>query len=187
MGLAALWGSKTFFMSRPHGAALGIALSLSIGLTICAAQQSSSELDLTRGLKQSDNRVETRHLTATTSASGVGQQGRVTLFVDVTPKPKMHVYSPEQKDAIPVALAVVDNDAIRGGTTKYPKPEKYFFAPLKETQFVYSHPFRLAHEVTLTTSTPEPVTIKGTLRYQACDDAVCYMPQNVPVLWTIKR
>jgi len=29
------------------------------------------------------------------------------------------------------------------------------------------------------------ITITGTLRYQACDDKVCYMPQSLPVSWTI--
>jgi hypothetical protein len=28
--------------------------------------------------------------------------------------------------------------------------------------------------------------IKGTLRYQACDDTICYMPKNVPVSWSIR-
>ena len=30
------------------------------------------------------------------------------------------------------------------------------------------------------------VTLAGTLRYQACDDAICYLPKSVPVSWTIK-
>jgi DsbC/DsbD-like thiol-disulfide interchange protein len=153
-----------------------------------AEQAASSQLNLS-GAKDS-NRVETRHLTVTTSATAVAAQGRVTLFVDVNPKPKMHVYSPEQKDAIPVGLTVETNDSVRPGATKFPKPEKYFFAPLKETQFVYSRPFRLSHEATLTKTAQgagAALTIKGTLRYQACDDAVCYMPQNVPVSWTVER
>ena len=31
-----------------------------------------------------------------------------------------------------------------------------------------------------------PLTIKGTLRYQACDDKVCFRPTNVPVEWTVR-
>jgi hypothetical protein len=30
------------------------------------------------------------------------------------------------------------------------------------------------------------LTIKGTLRYQACDDTTCYLPTTVPAEWTIK-
>ena len=29
------------------------------------------------------------------------------------------------------------------------------------------------------------LTIKGTLRYQACDDKVCYLPQSIPLSWTV--
>jgi DsbC/DsbD-like thiol-disulfide interchange protein len=178
-------------MSLRRSTPLRVAVAVSAVLVLhggphLAARQSSSELDLGRGLKQSGNRVETRHLTLTTSTSAVTAQGGVTLFVDVSPKPKMHVYSPEQKDVITVALTV-GADGIRVGPTKYPKPEKYFFAPLKETQYVYSRPFRLAQDATLTTTPGTELTIKGTLRYQACDDAVCYVPQNVPVTWMVKR
>jgi DsbC/DsbD-like thiol-disulfide interchange protein len=139
-------------------------------------------------------RAETRHLTLTTSASAreVPQGGRVTLFVDIAPKPKMHVYSPEQKDVIPIALRIEATDGVRSGATTFPKPEKYFFAPLKETQLVYSRPFRLAHEITLDAanghqagSSDLPIAISGTVRYQACDDAICYLPQTVPVSWQL--
>jgi hypothetical protein len=42
-------------------------------------------------------RADTRHLTLTTSAGSreVRRGARVSLFVDITPKAKMHVYSPE--------------------------------------------------------------------------------------------
>jgi hypothetical protein len=29
-------------------------------------------------------------------------------------------------------------------------------------------------------------TVEGTLRYQACDDRVCYIPQELPVKWTFQ-
>ena len=57
---------------------------------------------------------------------------------------------------------------------------------LKETQLVYSKPFRIAQDVTLKEPSA-PLTIKGTVRYQACDDTICYRPTNVPVQWTIAQ
>jgi DsbC/DsbD-like thiol-disulfide interchange protein len=153
--------------------------------------QDSSQLSLLTS--SGSGRAETRHLTLTTSANAREMEagGRVTLYVDIAPKPGMHVYSPEQKSVIPVGLTIDAGGGVRPGATTFPKPEKYFFAPLKETQFVYSRPFRLAQQVTLdgqastARATGLPLTIKGTLRYQACDDAICYLPQNVPVSWTI--
>jgi DsbC/DsbD-like thiol-disulfide interchange protein len=141
----------------------------------------------TPALSTDPTRADTRHLTLTTSASPrqVRPGTRVSLFVDVTPKPKMHVYSPEQKDVIPVALKLDPHAAVQVGAAKYPKPEKYFFAPLEETQLVYSKPFRLTQEIVVNSPSPPSVTIKGTLRYQACDEAICYLPQTVPVSWTL--
>ena len=58
---------------------------------------------------------------------------------------------------------------------------------LKETQRVYAKPFRITQEVTLGADAPETLTVKGTLRYQACDDTICYLPVTVPVSWTVSR
>jgi hypothetical protein len=29
-------------------------------------------------------------------------------------------------------------------------------------------------------------TVEGTLRYQACDDRLCYIPQELPLKWTFQ-
>lgn len=139
--------------------------------------------------------IETRHLTlrTSTSAASAAPGARLTLLVEITPKPKMHVYAPEQKDVIPVTLVLAPTPDIRGGPVRFPASEPYFFAPLKETQRVYSKPFRIAQEVTIADTRPvreraiagATITITGHVRYQACDETICYVPQNVPLVWTI--
>ena len=93
---------------------------------------------------------------------------------------------------IPVSLKIDADPAITVGAVQFAKPE--LRKVLDETQLVYSTPFRIAQDVTLAATpalrdrarTPgATVTIKGTLRYQACDDAICYVPVNVPVTWTV--
>jgi DsbC/DsbD-like thiol-disulfide interchange protein len=114
---------------------------------------------------------------------------RVVLNVDVALKPKMHVYSPDQpkdQDYIPIALTVAPGDAYRLEKPRFPPSEKVFFAPLKETQHVYSRPFRVSQPIMLTgDGATAPLTITGTVRYQACDDAICYVPQTVAVKWIV--
>jgi hypothetical protein len=58
--------------------------------------------------------VETQHLAVRLAASdkAVAPGTRFSLLVDVAPKPKMHVYAPEQKDYIPISLAIKSDDAI---------------------------------------------------------------------------
>ncbi len=143
------------------------------------------------------SKVETRHLTATTSV----RQGRIapgtrtSLFVEIAPKPRMHVYAPQQDTYVPVSLTLKDSRAFRAERPVFPKPEKFFFAPLKEMQLVYSSPFKIAVDVTLASAAAlrqagiKPATtlrIDGTLRYQACDDEICYLPESVPVSWTLQ-
>ena len=147
-----------------------------------AGMTRSREVDLSQLV------TETKHLkiSASASASAAAPGTAVSLFVDIAPKPKMHVYAPDQKEYIPVVLTLTPDPAFKAGTAQFPKAETYFFAPLKETQQVYSKAFRIVQPVTLAASAGGEVTIKGRVRYQACDDTICYVPQNVPVAWTIK-
>ena len=100
----------------------------------------------------------------------------------------MHVYSPGQKGYIAITVTLEENAAITAAKAKYPPGEKFFMPALNETQLVYAKPFRIAQDVTLKPgASSDPVVIKGSVRYQACDDKICYLPQTVPVEWTIRR
>ena len=130
--------------------------------------------------------IETRHLTLTPSAERMAA-GRVALHVDVVPLPKMHVYAPGQRGYIAIALTLASDAPVKAsGKPKYPAGEKIFMPVLNETQLVYGKPFRITQHVTLPPSVGSgPVTIKGTVRYQACDDTICYKPNTVSVSWVI--
>ena len=135
------------------------------------------------------SKKETKHLTVTTSASPdtVAPGTRLSLAVDVAPKPKMHVYSPGQAGYIGITLTLEGNPGFTAAKAKYPAGEKIYMPLLKETQLVYAKPFRIAQDVVVAPGRgAAPLTIKGTLRYQACDDTICYLPTTVPVAWTVK-
>jgi DsbC/DsbD-like thiol-disulfide interchange protein len=163
-------------------AAVAVSAGTASGGSRLLGQQPSTSSSAA-GLAPPGGRIETKHLSLTTSVRRIAA-GRLALVVEIAPKPKMHVYSPEQKDVIPVSLALTPAEGIRPGAATLPKPEKYFFAPLKETQLVYSKPFQIRQEVTVA-KPADGLTITGTLRYQACDDSICYLPQTVPVSWTV--
>jgi hypothetical protein len=140
--------------------------------------------------------AETQHVTVTASSSDeiVAPGTRFSLLVDVAPKARMHVYSPDQNTYIPVALTLEAADMIRPQPPVFPPSEVYLFKPLNEQQRVYSKPFRIVQDVTVpvTASTRDraraggTLTIAGTLHYQACDDTVCYRPADIPLTWTLK-
>jgi hypothetical protein len=52
----------------------------------------------------------------------------------------------------------------------------------------YRKPFRIEQPITVARSTKagETLTITGLVKYQACDDRVCYPAGTVPVSWVIR-
>jgi len=133
--------------------------------------------------------ASTPHLSVATSASAATAKPRskVSLFVDIIPDPKIHVYAPGAKDYIPIALTLAPPKDVTLGKVQYPKSQDLFFEPLNEHVPVYQSPFRLVQDVTLGPSFKpgQAVTLTGTLKYQACDDKVCFAPASAPVSWTI--
>ena len=126
-------------------------------------------------------------LTFTTSAGApsvkAGQS--VRLYVDVTPKPKMHVYAPGAKDYLPIALEL-NSAGIKAGTLTYPASQDWYFEPTKEHVPVFHSPFRLTQDIVVApTAKPGTLIVTGVLKYQACDDTICYKPVAEPVAWTL--
>jgi DsbC/DsbD-like thiol-disulfide interchange protein len=131
--------------------------------------------------------TDTPHLTIATSAGAGASAAKRALYVDISPKPKMHVYAPGEKDGIPVALTIDPHPSLKVAPAVFPPPEKYYFEPLKLTQLVFSKPFRITLPFSLPgSSTGAPLTVQGSVRYQACDDRVCYLPKTVKLSWTVR-
>ncbi len=126
-------------------------------------------------------------LTFTTSPSVVavtpGQT--VRLFVDIAPRPKMHVYAPGAKDYLPVVLEL-NSPGVRAGKLTYPKSQDWYFEPTKEHVPVFDAPFRLTQDIAVDANAkPGTLYVTGVLKYQACDDTICYKPVSEPVAWTL--
>ena len=127
------------------------------------------------------------HATILSSPSEVsGKAGaKLSLFVDVAPKPGIHVYAPGSKDYIPITVKLTPLSQLKSGKVQYPKAEIMTFAD--ERVPVFDKPFRLTQDVTLDKSLKPGamVVVEGTVSYQACTDKVCYPPESAPVTWTV--
>lgn len=140
-------------------------------------------------------RVAGAHVTVISYATDdVAAQGtHLSLVLDVTPGPRVHVYAPGASEYKPVAITVQPQPALALKAPQYPKSEDYFFKPLNEHVPVYQHPFRIVQDVTLDPSMEgtaalkdvTSLTVTGRFDYQACDDRVCFTPQSLPLAWTI--
>ena len=114
----------------------------------------------------------------------------ITLVGDFTLKPKMHVYAPGADHYIPISLELNRSPYYKTDPTQYPAPEVLNLPAIHETVPVYRGKFRLTRDVALggrdTLATKSDLSIKGKLRFQACDDKTCYLPQTIDVEWVLK-
>ena len=140
---------------------------------------------------------ETAHIkfTAYPSNTSVTVGTRFSLALDVTPGPKMHVYAPgaEEKGYKVIGFNLDQPEIARIEPVSYPESEIYYFEPLDEHVPVYQEKFTILQEVVMNgdaraeevMSTMDALTLTGTLDYQACDDAICFLPQSIPVSFTV--
>ena len=110
---------------------------------------------------------------------------KLALFVDVSPKPGIHVYAPGSEFYIPITVKLNAQPEVKAGKIGYPKSETLML--LNEKVPAFQKPFRLTQDITLDKSAKagSTVTVTGTVNYQACDDRVCYPPESSPVSWTV--
>ena len=140
---------------------------------------------------------ETAHLkfTAYPSNTTVTVGTRFSLALDVTPGSDMHVYAPgaEEKGYRVIGFNLDKPELARIEPVSYPESEIYYFEPLDEHVPVYQNKFTILQEVVMNgdaeteeiMSTLDALTLTGTLDYQACDDAICFLPQSIPVSFTV--
>ena len=139
--------------------------------------------------------VETRHLQITAGVSDVdvAPGGQVSIAFDIEPRPGIHVYAPGTHTYQVISVTLDTRLWMRAAPLVYPPSELFHFKPLDERVEVYQKPFRLVQDVTIL-ATPDAqkrlagetsITISATVTYQACDDRLCYAPQQVPVKWTL--
>jgi hypothetical protein len=140
--------------------------------------------------------VETDHLRLTTTASmSVARPGhRIALSVELDLKPNMHVYAPGVAGYIPIEWKLEEGPAAKALPFEYPASRKLHLKAIGETVPVYRGRVRIMREITfgpennvrpLVTPTGELI-LKGSLRYQACDDRKCYLPETVPLEWRFR-
>src|SRR3954464_10651715 len=91
---------------------------------------------------------------------------KLALFVDVTPKPNIHVYAPGAEFYIPITVKLNAPAEIKAGKLTYPKSETITL--LDEKVAVFQKPFRLTQDVTLdkAAKSGSKITVTGTVDYQ---------------------
>ncbi len=107
--------------------------------------------------------------------------------------PELHVYAPGVKGYIPIELKMEPSPELKLDEATYPKSKVLLLEAIKERVPVFEGVFRIKQDVTISSArdfakslgTGKSISIKGELRYQACDTKICYVPTSVPVSWEV--
>ena len=139
--------------------------------------------------------VTARHLRLTTSGGDdvLRPNQRVTLAVDVELPERVHVYAPGVSGYIPTAMKLDPSPAWKADPVVFPAARTMRLEAIHETVPVFEGKFRLLETITLAGPQQiEPLldaqrnlAVTGELRYQACDDRECFVPETVKVKWTL--
>lgn len=110
------------------------------------------------------------------------------LRVRVVLPDTLHVQSntPRDPSLIPTVLTVDAPAGLTVDAIEYPEAFDLEQAGAPEPLTVYGHDFEIVVRARLDASTPPgSLTIPARLRYQACDDKLCYAPATADTSWTL--
>jgi hypothetical protein len=97
----------------------------------------------------------------------------------------------------PIQLILQTPSGIKLAPVTYPHPKILYLKAIGEHVPVFEGKFRIIQDATVTfsrtsdivrslVSSGKTITITGDLKYQACDERVCYPPASVPVTWRLE-
>jgi len=139
--------------------------------------------------------VQAKHLQIHTSGGDMPLRPnqRVSLAVDLQLPDRTHVYAPGVTGYIPISLTMRSTPAFQADAISYPAAKTMRLEVIHETVPVYEGSLWLVETVTLAGAQAiEPLldsdrnlTIEGELRYQACDDRECFVPEAVHLKWPV--
>ena len=139
--------------------------------------------------------IQAKHLKLRLSASNpsVYVGSRVMLMLDLALPPKMHVYAPDVKGYLPVDWTMKESKGWLSLPATYPAAKRVELPAIGETVPVFEGNVRLRRDLVVgqtaeLKAVTEPggtITVEGSFRYQACDDKLCYIPETVPLKWTL--
>ena len=151
---------------------------------------------LGKDLDAARTQKETDHLVVSSWASDeiVAGGQRIALVLDIDLKEKMHVYAPGVDGYIAVEWKMEEVSGLVNYPPSYPESEKLHLPAIEETVPVYQGSVRFLTDLKLGRARDLEhlldeqgrLLVRGELRYQACDDKMCYLPVTIPLEWSFE-
>ncbi len=117
-----------------------------------------------------------------------GQAATIPLTFHIATGYHINSNQPRSEFLIPTVLKVEATTDIVVGKTTYPEGQDFSFPfDPNEKLNVYTGNFEVDVQVRpLHTVQAGKYVVRGTLKYQACDNAACYPPKQLPVTFDVK-
>jgi DsbC/DsbD-like thiol-disulfide interchange protein len=120
----------------------------------------------------------------------VKPRANTQIVLQVVVKPGYHVQANpvENPSLIPITLTIDGTDDISVGPPLYPTAKRLRLAGDSQDLVVYDGTFGIAVplKVGRNATNGARIMLKGSLRYQACDDSHCLFPVTLPVTLPVK-
>jgi DsbC/DsbD-like thiol-disulfide interchange protein len=116
-----------------------------------------------------------------------GAKGTVTLSVKLPQTVHVQSDKPLDTSLIPTALAIDAPPGVRVEKIVYPAATTLKQEGQKQPLAVFGHEFAITVHLALAQDVAAgEVTVPARLRYQACDESMCYPPARVETSWTLR-
>ncbi|MGE3542000.1 MAG: protein-disulfide reductase DsbD domain-containing protein [Candidatus Tectimicrobiota bacterium] len=118
-------------------------------------------------------------ISARLDSTMAGWPRQCCLIMEITVEPGLHVYGQPIPDGfIPLTADVTPAPGLGVGKTTFPPPVLHRMEGLDEEFFIYEGTVVVATPLTVA-SAQEPGTVELKVRYQACGEMGCFMPQTI--------
>lgn len=155
-----------------------LALVLSAGLN-CRAQELPPIGDLSAA-RPARGREHVQYVSEGQQALPASRSAVLRLRFVVDENFHINSHRPKGDLLVPTELRLEPAAGVQAGTAAFPAGKPYRFAAAPDEELdVYTGPFAVDLPVTAAAG---PHTLRATLRYQACDQAMCYPVRSLPVV-----
>jgi thiol:disulfide interchange protein len=115
-----------------------------------------------------------------------GTSARVALRVLLPEKLHANSNKPRDPSLIPTVLTLAPPPGVSVEEIVYPDASDLVQKGVDQPLSVFEREFFIGVSLKLAADAAGEIAIPGRLRYQACDDAVCYMPATATVDWRLR-
>jgi thiol:disulfide interchange protein len=115
-----------------------------------------------------------------------GTSARVALRVLLPEKLHANSNKPRDPSLIPTVLTLAPPPGVSVEEIVYPDASDLVQKGVDQPLSVFEREFFIGVSLKLAADAAGEIAIPGRLRYQACDDAVCYMPATATVEWKLR-